>query len=81
MFTLLTELCSKNGCFEILSQRAHVAEQEAKLWGEMTLDERQMFYTRVATVLDKEGDDIGAFNLMFAHLRTFEKASEEELKD
>jgi len=40
-----------------------------------------MFYSRVATVLDKEGDDTGAFNLMHAHLRLFEKASEDELKE
>lgn len=81
IFTLLIELTSKNGCFEILSQRAHVADQEAKAWGEMTVAERQMFYSRVATVLDKEGDDTGAFNLMHAHLRLFEKASEDELKE
>lgn len=80
IFTMLIEMCSKFNCFEILSQRAHHAEQEAKQWGEMSMAERQMFYSRVATVLDKEGDETGAFNLMHAFLRLFEKSSEDECK-
>ena len=81
IFVTLVELTSKCGCFEILSQRAHETEQESKAWGEMTISERQMLYQRIAAVLDKEGDESGAFNLMHAHLRLFEKASDEELTD
>jgi len=81
IFVTLVELCSKCGCFEILSQRAHETEQESKQWGEMSVTERQMLYQRIAVVLDKEGDESGAFSLMHAHLRLFEKAGNSDLSD
>lgn len=77
VFVKLLQLTAKEGCFDILEQRARAVVQDSADWNISTEERRELYHT-VAQVLISQNDH-GAFHIMYAYCSLFEKATKEEL--
>jgi len=73
----LVLLCLKEGCLDIIVEQARNIDAESRQWN-LTQEERNSLLKTVATVLDGE-KDVGAFKVMQAYLRQFQKATDSQI--
>lgn len=65
----IVEVCDKDNCLDIISDRAANIEKESKEW-KLTQDERRSLYKTVANILDKNNYN-SAYRVMLAYLKEF----------